>query len=142
MEDNDYNIVVVFGIHRHESTVGTHVSPVLNRRSPVSPHSIPLGCPRASALSALLQALNLHRSSILHVVIYIFQCCSLKSSHPHLLPQEFKSLFFTSVSLLLLSIDCRYSPSRFHIYALIYSIGVLFLTYFTLYNRLQFHPTH
>ena len=31
--------------------------------------------------------------------------------------------------------------SKFHIYALIYCIGV-FLTYFTLYNRLQFHPPH
>ena len=50
------------------------------------PHSIPLGCPRALALCALLHASNLHWSSILHMVIYMFQCYSLKSSHPCLLP--------------------------------------------------------
>ena len=32
--------------------------------------------------------------------------------------------------------------STFPIYALIYCIGVFFLTYFTLYGRLQFHPPH
>ena len=60
-----------------------HVSP----HPETSPHSISLGCPRALALSALLHALNLHWSSILHMVIYVFQCYSLKSSHPHL-PQS------------------------------------------------------
>ena len=53
--------------------------------SHLPPHPIPLGCPRAPALSALLHASNLHWSSVLHMVIYTFQCCSLKSSHPHLL---------------------------------------------------------
>ena len=32
--------------------------------------------------------------------------------------------------------------STFPIYELIYCIGVFFLTYFTLYDRLQFHPPH
>ena len=50
----------------------------------LSPHSIPLGCPRALALGALLHALNLHWSSVLHMVMYMFQCYSLKSSHPRL----------------------------------------------------------
>ena len=49
-------------------------------------YPIPLGCPRAPALGALLCASNLHWSSILHMVIYMFHCYSLKSSHPHLLP--------------------------------------------------------
>ena len=52
------------------------------------PHPIPLGCPRALALSAVLHALNLHWSSISHMVIYMFQCYSLISSHPHLLPHR------------------------------------------------------
>ena len=52
------------------------------------PHAIPLGGPSARALSALLHALNLRWSSVLHMVIYMFQCYSLKSSHPHLLPQN------------------------------------------------------
>ena len=52
------------------------------------PHPIPLGCPRAPALGALLHAYNLHWSSILNVVIYMFQCYFLKSSHPLLLPNS------------------------------------------------------
>ena len=35
----------------------------------------------------------------------------------------------------------QYCFSRFHIYALIYDI-YFFLTYFTLYDRLQVHPPH
>jgi len=38
----------------------------------------------------LLHALNLHWSSILHMVTYVLQCYSLKSSHPHLLPHSSK----------------------------------------------------
>ena len=57
-------------------------------------------------------------------------------------PTESNSLFFTSVSLLLSCVQGRrYRPSKFHIYLLIYCIGV-FLSDFTLYNRLQFHPPH
>ena len=74
--------MVVFAIHWHESASGVHVFPILN--SP--PHPIPLGGPSAPALSALFHALNLDWPSISHMVIYVFQCCSLKSSHPHLLP--------------------------------------------------------
>ena len=55
---------------------------------------------------------------------------------------ESKRLFFTSLSLLLSRIQVyRYHLSKFHIYALIYCIGV-FLSNFTLYNGLQFHPSH
>ena len=50
--------------------------------------SVPLGCSRAPALSALLRASNLHWSSVLHMVIYVFQRYSLKSSHPRLLPHS------------------------------------------------------
>ena len=57
-------------------------------------------------------------------------------------PTESKRLFYTSVSLLLSRIQgCCYHLSKFHIYALVYCIGV-FLAYFTLYNWLQFHPPH
>ena len=56
-------------------------------------HPIPLGCPSAPALSALLHALNLHWSSISRMVIYMFQWYSLKSFHPRLLPQSPKVCF-------------------------------------------------
>ena len=64
------------------------------------PHSIPQGHSSALALISLSHSLNLDWRSISHMIIYMFQCYSLKSSHPRLLPES-KSLFFTSVSLLL-----------------------------------------
>ena len=56
--------------------------------SHLPPPPIPLGCPRALALGALLHASNLHWSSTLHMVIYMFQCYFLISSHPRLLPHS------------------------------------------------------
>ena len=52
------------------------------------PHPIPLGHPSAPALSTLSHASNLDWRSISHIVIYMLQCYSLKSSHPHLFPQS------------------------------------------------------
>ena len=81
-----------FAIHSHESAMGVHVSLILNP-PPTSlpnfpPHLITLGCPSALALSALFYALNLDWASISRMVLYIFQCCSLRSSHPRLFPQS------------------------------------------------------
>ena len=56
--------------------------------SHLPPHPIPQGCPSAPALSALFHASNLHWWSVSHMVIYMLQCYSLKSSHPRLLPQS------------------------------------------------------
>ena len=52
------------------------------------PHPIPQGHPTAPALSALSHASILDWRSVSHMVIYMFQCYSLKSSHPRLLPQS------------------------------------------------------
>ena len=60
------------------------------RPSHLPTHPIPLGCPRAPTLGAPLHALNVPWSSILHMVTYMFQCSSLKSSHPPLLPLNIK----------------------------------------------------
>ena len=62
-------------------------------------------------------------------------------------PTESKRLFYTSVSLLLSCIQgYHYHLSIFHLYALVYCIGgvvfFFFQAYFTLHNRLQFHPPH
>ena len=54
----------------------------------LSPHPSPQDHPSAPALSTLPHALNLDWWSISHMLIYMFQCYSLKSSHPHLLPQS------------------------------------------------------
>ena len=52
----NYNIVVAFALHRHESAMGVHVSPHPEPLSNLPPYPIPLSCPRAPALSALLHA--------------------------------------------------------------------------------------
>ena len=52
------------------------------------PHPIPQGHPSAPALSTLSHVSNLDWRSISHMIIYMFQCYSLKSSHPCLLPQS------------------------------------------------------
>ena len=83
-----YSMVLVFAIHSHESAMDVHVSLPSEIPSHLSPHPIPLGCPRAPALSALFHASDLHWSSVFPMVIYMFQCYSLISSHPHLLPQS------------------------------------------------------
>ena len=77
-----YNIVVVFAVHQQEyMCFPSHPEPP----SHLPPHPIPPACPRAPTLF-LLQASNSHRFSISHMVKYMFQSYSLKSSHSLLVP--------------------------------------------------------
>ena len=78
--------MVVFAIHQHESALGVHVSHHPEPHFHLPPYPTPLGYPRVPALDALIHILNLYWSSILHMVIYMFQCYSLISSNPRLLP--------------------------------------------------------
>ena len=64
-----------------KSATGIHMSPPSQTSSHLPPHPIPLGCPRALTLGSLLHASNLHWSSVLHMVMYMFQCYSLKPSN-------------------------------------------------------------
>ena len=136
--------MVVFAIHGHESATGVCVSTIPNPPLIYLPsHSIPLGCASAPALSALFHTLNVDWSSISHMVIYRFQCYSLKSSHPRLLPQSptvcslHLCLFFCLSYRVIITIFIN------SIYMSEYTVLVFFfLTYFALYNRLQFHPSH
>ena len=68
--------------------MSVHVLPILNSPSHHPPHPIPQGCSSALALNVLFHASNLDWLSISHMVIYMFQCYSLKSSDPCLLPQS------------------------------------------------------
>ena len=68
----------------HRCTYVPHPEP----SSHLLPHPIPLGCPSAPTLSALSHASNLDWWSISHMIIYMFQYYSLKSSHPRFLPQS------------------------------------------------------
>ena len=76
-----------FAIHRNESAMGVHVFPIQNPLPPPSP-SHPSGSSHAPAPSTLSHALNLDWRYVSHTIIYMFQCYSLKSSHPRLLPQS------------------------------------------------------
>jgi len=61
------------------------------------PHSNPQCHPSAPALSILSHASNLDWQSLSHMIIYMFQCYFLKSSHPHLLPQSPKDCLYICV---------------------------------------------
>ena len=63
---------------------GVTCVPHLEPPSHLPPHPIPLGHPSAPALSTLSHASKLDRQSTSHMIIYMFQCYSLKSSHTHL----------------------------------------------------------
>ena len=54
----------------------------------LSPHTIPLGRPSALAPSIQYRASNLDWHLVSYMVFYMFQCHSLKSSHPLPLPQS------------------------------------------------------
>ena len=73
-----------FAIHWHGSTCVSHPE----HPSHFPPHPIPLGHPSAPALNTLYHASNLDWRSISHMIIYMFQCHSPKSSHPCPLPQS------------------------------------------------------
>ena len=107
-----------------------------------SPHTTPPGHPSAPAPSILHPASNLDWRFISYMILYMFQCHSPKSSHPLPLPQSpkdcsihlclFCCLTYRVVTIFLNSI-------YMHEYTV---LMFFFLVYFTLYNRLQFHPPH
>ena len=113
--------------------------------SHLCPHPIPLSHPSAPAqnVELLSHASNLCWRCVSQLITYMFQCCSLRSSHPHLLPQSPKvcsihlCLFFCLAYRVIITIFLN------SIYMHYYTVLVFFfLAYFTLYNGLQFHPSH
>ena len=71
---------MVFAIYQHELAT-VYMCP-LHPEPPshLPPHRVPLGRPRALTLGALLHTSSFHWSSILHMVVYMSQCYSLKFS--------------------------------------------------------------
>ena len=90
------------------------------------PHPIPQDHSSAPALSTLFHASNLDWRPISHMIISMFQCYSLKSSHPRLLPQSSKVCSFHLC--LFCCLVYRFIVTTFlnsiYIYVLIYCIGV------------------
>ena len=86
-ELNYFTVWCWFLPYIHMNQPWMYMCPSLLKSPPTSlPTPIPLGCPRAPALSALLHVLNLHWSSVLHKAICRLQCYSLIWSHPRLPP--------------------------------------------------------
>src|SRR5574341_352155 len=117
-----YNIVISFAKYRNESTTGIHVFPILN--PPPSPYH-PSGSSQCTSpkhpVSCTEPGLVIHFIyDIIHVSMPFSQIIPPSPS-----PTESKRLFYTSVSRLLSLIQgYHYHLSKFHIYALVYCIGV------------------
>ena len=123
----------------HGCTCIPHPEPPVH----LPPHSIPLGLPSAPTLSTLSHASNLDWLSVSHMIIYMFQHYPLKSSHPRLLPQSPKDYSLYLCLFCCLSYRVIITIFLNFTYICWYTVLVFFfLTYFTLYSRLQFHQPH
>ena len=107
---------------------------------PPSP-SHPSGSSQCTSPEHLSHASSLGWWSVSPLIVGLFQCYSLRTSH--LLPQSPK---VCSVHLcLFFYFACRVIVTIFlnSIYMRWYTVLVfVFLAYFTVYNGLQFHPSH
>ena len=112
-----------FAIHQHASATGVHMFPILNP----PPASLPITSLWVIPVHQPLASCILHRTwTGDSFLIWYYTCFNvILPNHPPRSPTESKRLFYTSVSLLLSRIQgCRYHLSKFHIYALVYCIGV------------------
>ena len=114
-------------------------------RTPLPPPSPshPSGLSQCTSFECPFHTSNLDWPSVSHMVIYMFQYYSLKPSHPRPLPQNPKdcSLYLCLFSCLTYSVIVTIFLNSINMHS--HTILVLFfLTYFTLYNRLQFQPPH
>ena len=113
-----------FPIHWHESAMGIHVFTILSPLPTCFPIPSLWDPPSAPVLSTLSHASNLDWWSVSHTIIYMFQCYSLKPSHPCLLPQSPKDcsihlcLFCCLAYRVIITIFLNSI-----IYALVYCIG-------------------
>ena len=64
-------------------------SPSRSPHPPPSPHH-PSGSSQCTSPEHLSHASNLDWQSVSPLLVYLFQCCSLRTSHPRLLPQNLK----------------------------------------------------
>ena len=106
--------------HQHESTTGIYVFPIL-LPSPYHPSGSSQCTSPKHPVSCIEPGLAIHFIyDIIHVSMPFSQIIPPSPS-----PTESIRLFYTSVSLLLSHIQCYcYHLSKFHIYALVYCIGV------------------
>ena len=111
--------------------------------SQLPPHIISLDHPCAPTPSILYLVSNIDWCFISYMIVYMFQCHSPKSSHALPLPHSGKvhsihlCLFCCLAYRVIITIFLN------SIYMCQCAVLVFFLlAYFTLYNWLQFHPSH
>ena len=113
-----------FAIHQHESATGVHVFPILN--------PLPLPSPSHPSGSSQCTSPEHPVTCIGPGLVFYFTYENIHVSMPFSQiippspsPTESKRQFYTFVSLLLSRIQgYHYHLSKFHIYALIYCIGI------------------
>ena len=131
------NVVLVSAIQWCKSALSLHISPPSGASLP-SPH--PSRSSQSPRLGSPCHTATSHQLSALHMTMYMCRCYVLCSSHsflPVLCPQaHFLYLCLHSFPAQV----HRYHFPKSHINVLISVF--LFLTYFTLYNRLYIHPPH
>ena len=78
-----------FCLHWHESAMDYMCSPSQSPLPPPSP-SHPSGSSQCTSPEHLSHASNLGWWSVSPLIVYLFQCYSLRTPHPRLLPQSLK----------------------------------------------------
>ena len=114
-------------------------------RSPLPPPSLsnPSGSSQCTRPKHLSHASNLGQWSVSLQKIYMFRCCSLETSHPHLLPQSPKVCYVHLCRFFYFAYKVIITIFLNSIYMCQYDVMFfIFLAYFTLHNGLQFHPSH
>ena len=130
-----------FAVHQHESATGVHVFPILNPPPTSLPIPslwvIPVQQPQASCI--MYQTWTGNSFPLWYYICFnaiLPNHATLSLSH-----RVQKTVLYICVFCCL---AYRYHLSKFHMYVLVYCIGVFLsgILYFTLYNQLQFHPPH
>ena len=113
-----------FAIYQNESATGIHVFPIWTLLPPPSPYHASGSSQCTSPKHRVLCIEPGLATCFIHDIIHVWMPFS-QIIPPSSSPTESIRLFYTSVSLLLSSMQgyC-YHLSKFHIYALVYCIGV------------------
>ena len=137
-----YNIVVVLPYIDMNLPQVYMCSPSWTPLPPPSP-SHPSGSSQCTSPKHPSHAPKLDWWFVSYMIIYMFQYHSPKSSHPCPLPQSPKDCSIHLCLFCYLTYRVIVTIFLNSIYMHSYTVLVFFfLAYFTLYNRLQFHPPH
>ena len=114
-----------FAIHWHESAVGVHVFPILNPSPPPSPFH-PSGLSQCTSREHLSHASNLDWRSVSYMVIYYTCSNAILSDLPTLAfsHRVQNTILYICVSFAVSHIWLSLPSSKFHMYVLVYYIGV------------------